>query len=394
MTGKRRIAVNALFQASGGSLTNLAQLLREWGASGALDQNELVIFASRGSAAALRREVAAATLAKVRIRILPLADFGLLPRLFAEQVQMPLALRRIGASVVFCPGNVVPFFTSVPTVATFQNAAPFCPSVTYRSLRGWKWLRFVLLGFFIRASARAATKVVFISRYFRDLFVSTYGFPPERGVIVPRGRIESPAAAPDREYERSLGITMPYVLCVSHLNPYKNIVELIDGWAAACRAAGAAGRQLVIAGMFNYPRYHRLVLEQIEKHGAAGRIILTGGLPTAGVHKLFAGAESFIFPSTCENCPTSLIEALSYALPTAASNLGPMPEIGGDAVLYFDPFACGEIAAVLAQLMTSPELRRDLARRAAERARGLPGEAEVALRTMAVIESVLPAEGR
>ncbi|HXH37207.1 MAG TPA: glycosyltransferase, partial [Thermoanaerobaculia bacterium] len=266
-----RIAINALFQASGGSLTNLAQLLSEWGASGALEGQEIVVFASRASEAALRREVPARHLAKIELHVLAAADHGLLLRLWAEQVQMVRRLRAARIDVVFCPGNVVPYATAIPTVVTFQNAAPFCPSVTYRSTGGWKWLRFALLGAFIRASAKRATRVIFISTYFCDLFVREHGFPPERAVVIPRGRIEAPVVARDADYERSLGITGQYILCVSHLNPYKNIVELVKGFVRACERGGIDDRQLVIAGMFNFPWYHRLVVETLNELGGAAK---------------------------------------------------------------------------------------------------------------------------
>src|SRR5258706_2429748 len=179
-------------------------------------------------------------------------------------------------------------------------------------MRGWKWLRVAMLGALIRASAKRATRVIFISAYFRDLFVREHAFPPERAVVIPRGRIEAPAVAGDAAYKKSLGITGPYVLCVSHLNPYKNILELVEGFVRACERGGIDDRQLVIAGMFTYPWYHRLVMEKLKQlGGAANKVILTGGVSTAGVRKLLAGAESFVFTSTCENCPTSLLEALS-----------------------------------------------------------------------------------
>ncbi|HXH37641.1 MAG TPA: glycosyltransferase, partial [Thermoanaerobaculia bacterium] len=87
-------------------------------------------------------------------------------------------------------------------------------------------------------------------------------------------------------------------------------------------------------------------------------------------------------------CPTSLIEALSYALPAASSNIGPMPEVGGDAMLYFDPFDPAAIGDALLLLMQSKELRSDLSRRAAERAQTWPGEGEVAKRTIEAIRDV------
>jgi glycosyltransferase involved in cell wall biosynthesis len=380
-----RIAINGLFRASGGSLTNLAQLVREWDASGALDEHRFILFASRETIEGLERQ--AIGLHKITFEVLTARGAGLVARLWAEQVVLPRRLRHHRADVVFCPGNVVPYATSVPSAVTFQNAAPFCPTVTYRSLRGAMWMRMMMLGMFIRGSARAATKVIFISAYFRDLFVRRFAFPPEKGVVILRGRDPSPPVAADRALEQSHGITKRYLLYVSHLNPYKNVLELIDGFVAACEQGSVTDRQLVIAGMFdNFPWYHRTVVARLGELGArAANIVLTGELPSSDVRKLLAGCESFVFPSTCENCPTALIQALSHALPIGCSNVGPMPEVGGDAVLYFDPFDRASIAEVLVALMTREEVRADLSRRAAERARQLLSESEVAKQTLDVL---------
>lgn len=383
-----RIGVNALFSASGGSLTNLLQLLREWHRSGALARHELVLFAGPSAREALQKGLPAAVLADLTIEEHAAADRGLLGRLRVEQLLLPRRLRARRIDVLFCPANVIPYFTRVPTVVTFQNAAPFCESVTRRSLRDRRWwIRFRMLGWFVRASARRATRVIFISRWFRDLFVSRYGFEPARGEVVLRGTVERAAPQRDEMLERSLGIAGPFLLYVSHLNPYKNVLELIDGFVDACAALGDRGHQLVIAGQVNFPWYHQAILERIEARGVRGRVILTGALPQRSVQALLAGCEAFVFASTCENCPTALLEALSFGLPVASSNAGVMPEVGGDAVEYFDPFDVASIRDVLARLMSDAALRAQLAAKASARAKTFAGEAEVAMRTLAVIES-------
>jgi glycosyltransferase involved in cell wall biosynthesis len=386
---RARIGINALFQASGGSLTNLAQLLREWSRSGVAEAHELTLFASRGSHAALLRACGSEVFERLQVCLLPAADRGLPFRFWAEQFQLPVRLRQLKIEALFCPGNVVPFATSTPTVVVFQNAAPFCRSVTFRSLRGRKWLQLRVLALFVRMAARRATRVIFISRFFRDLFVSRYRFPKERGEVIYRARMESVSSQRDEAFERSLGIDRPYVLCVSHLNPYKNILELIEGFLRASRDCGC-DRQLVIAGLVTFPWYYRQIVALIRRAGVAGNhIILTGELPHTDVPRLLAGCQSFVFPSTCENCPTSLIEALSLGLPIGCSNVGVMPEIGGDAVLYFDPFDPSSIAQVLLRLMSDSSFRDELRSRAAERARSFDGEAVVAARTMQEILSVV-----
>jgi len=67
--------------------------------------------------------------------------------------------------------------------------------------------------------------------------------------------------------------------------------------------------------------------------------------------------------------PNILLEGMAAALPIACSNCGSMPEVLGDAGVYFDPEAPESIARALRTLMDSPELSERLARTAGERAR-------------------------
>jgi glycosyltransferase involved in cell wall biosynthesis len=81
-------------------------------------------------------------------------------------------------------------------------------------------------------------------------------------------------------------------------------------------------------------------------------------------------AEVAVFASSCENQPNVLIEAMASSMPIACADRGPMPEVLGDAGLYFDPERADSIAATIATLATDPVKRAALARRASDRARG------------------------
>ena len=72
--------------------------------------------------------------------------------------------------------------------------------------------------------------------------------------------------------------------------------------------------------------------------------------------------------SSCENQPIILLETMAAGLPIASSSRGPMPEVLGDAGLYFDPERPEDIASTLRQLICAPELRQILAERSYRRA--------------------------
>jgi glycosyltransferase involved in cell wall biosynthesis len=382
------IGIDVLFNASGGSFTNLVTLLHEWAARGDLRRHRFTLFCSGNVDQRLRSSVDASILSQVRLLVYPRSSRGLLLRLVDEQFLLPLALRRERIDVLFCPGNVIPYASRIPAVATFQNPTPFCETVNVRSVGLRRWLQFQLIGFFMRATARRARRIIFICEYFRTLLLRRFGYDRHADPLILRSIREKDTQA-DPELEARLGIRRPFLLYVSHLNPYKNVVELIEAFALSRKTV--PDRQLVLVGMSNFPAYGAKIAASIARHGfTPNEVLVTGELPHADGLKLMKSCEAFLFASTCEMCPTAIIEALSLGAPTACSNVNVMPEIAGDAVLYFDPHDPADIASAIDRVVNDERLRESLRERGRRRAAEFPTAAEVARRTLEAIESLAP----
>jgi glycosyltransferase involved in cell wall biosynthesis len=83
----------------------------------------------------------------------------------------------------------------------------------------------------------------------------------------------------------------------------------------------------------------------------------------------YSRATVFCVPSNFDDpCPLTVSEALACGLPTIASRRGGIPEVGGDAVLYFRPPSVDELAERIAYLLDDESARADWGRRARERA--------------------------
>ncbi|MCC8381949.1 glycosyltransferase family 1 protein [Xenorhabdus sp. PB30.3] len=89
-------------------------------------------------------------------------------------------------------------------------------------------------------------------------------------------------------------------------------------------------------------------------------------VPQHTLPKLLAQSDLFIFASSCENMPVTLIEAMASGLPIACSNRGPMPEILEDGGVYFNPEKPSSIANAIEDLIVNPKKRETYAKRAKE----------------------------
>ncbi|MCI0634333.1 MAG: glycosyltransferase family 4 protein, partial [Actinobacteria bacterium] len=272
-------------------------------------------------------------------------------RVLWEQLGVALRAATSRADVLLSPANLAVLAAPVPQVMMFRNLAPFDPLVlanaTPRERFRLETLR--ALGF---ASARVARKVVFVSEYARSAILPYLRIARETTTCIPLGRATrfSPEARSEAPaLLAQLGVDGRYVLAVGDFYPYKNFVELVDGFGRVVGALPPDVR-LVIAGTEVDADYASAVRGAIEREGLRGRVVLAGPVPYGDLPGLYASASLFVFPSTCENFPNVLVEAMASGAPTLCSNLGPMPEIGGEGVAYFDPFSPDDLASGIRRL--------------------------------------------
>jgi glycosyltransferase involved in cell wall biosynthesis len=105
------------------------------------------------------------------------------------------------------------------------------------------------------------------------------------------------------------------------------------------------------------------------------------------LHQAYERADGFVFASSCENLPNTLLEAMAAGLPIACSDRGPMREVLCDGGLYFDPDKEEEILGALRLLLESEGLREEFGAVAQSRARAFTWErcADLTFRLLASV---------
>jgi glycosyltransferase involved in cell wall biosynthesis len=156
------------------------------------------------------------------------------------------------------------------------------------------------------------------------------------------------------------------LLYVSIQMPYKHHIELMQAIALLRQQGRKVVLQMVGGQAGAYAeavKRERLALDTDQSF-----LQDLGHVEFERLHELYQQADVFVFASSCENLPNILIEAMAAGLPIASSQRGPMPEVLGDAGVYFDPEKPASIAQAIEQLADDTILRADLAQRAWQRA--------------------------
>ena len=111
------------------------------------------------------------------------------------------------------------------------------------------------------------------------------------------------------------------------------------------------------------------MFQAVERFGLQGRVLFPNFFPDADLPALYAGATLFVYPSLYEGFGLPVAEAMACGAPVVSSNASSLPEVGGDAVLYFDPLDVDAMAEAMRRALADESLRNDLRARGIEQAK-------------------------
>jgi len=309
-------------------------------------------------------------------------------RLLWENFRLPFLLKNLKADILYFPHQLTNFLGFTKKVITIQNALPFEEQII-QELAFLKRLKFRLLASATTLSISQADCTIFFSQYLKTKVLknSAKGYFPVIRHGAPAGPANNnPSDKNLRHFLETYGIRKDYMLTVSHIYPYKNIVNLVKAYRMA-KDRCLNLEPLVVAGR----RYDRCYFSQIrscvEEHGLNDSIKFVGDIKHKNLPFFYSGCKFFVFPSKCENAPVTLMEALAFGLPITCSRIKPNIEICEESALYFNPDECNEISECLVAMHNNENLRENLSRRASERAKNFSWE-KSAREILSVFEKV------
>jgi glycosyltransferase involved in cell wall biosynthesis len=174
------------------------------------------------------------------------------------------------------------------------------------------------------------------------------------------------------------------VLTGSAHSPHKNVGVLIEAMAALGKRV--PGVVLVVPG--NASEHSRSLERRAAELGLEDTVVFAGWLAPEDLEGLYGAAACFVLPSRREGFGLPLLEAMSRGVPVACAEASALPEVAGDAALYFDPDRADEVANAVARLVHDPALAEQLRAAGLRRAATFTWE-RVADETLTVYERAL-----
>jgi glycosyltransferase involved in cell wall biosynthesis len=296
---------------------------------------------------------------RVRWIRLPVRGIGSPWHVWHELVGIGLDARRRGIDVVHGLANLGPVVhPGVATVTTILDVIwvhhPEAVTLLFRTM-----------GRTLTPSVgRSSSRIIAISQAARDDIASTLHLDVEKFDVTPLGVLPPPASpslADPRAVRERLGLgPEPIVLCVAAKRAHKNLHGLIRAIALLSEPA-----QLVLPGSPNdYERELRALAVEL---GVQERVRFPGWTTAGDLEDLYRVAACFVLPSFQEGFGLPVLEAMARGVPVACSDNSSLPEVAGDAALFFDPHQESQIAAQIARLLSDEALAKTLVERGRKR---------------------------
>lgn len=214
--------------------------------------------------------------------------------------------------------------------------------------------------------AEKASRICTVSEYSKQDIINTYGIEAHKIDVSYNG--VSDVFKPISEIERKQVRTeftneKPYLLFVGAIHKRKNLTRLLKAFERL-KNETEFPHQLLIVGEPMWNSQQVKIDASLKAH-----VSFTGHLPLEKLASVMAAADIFTFVSYFEGFGIPLLEAMQSGTPVLAGDKTSLPEIGGDAALYCDPFDIDDIYKNLLRLMNDESLQDDLRVKGLERSK-------------------------
>jgi glycosyltransferase involved in cell wall biosynthesis len=274
---------------------------------------------------------------------------------------------------------------SVPTVLTVHDLIFRHLPEHHKPLNRW------YLNWALPLYCRRATHIIAISECTRRDLIAAYGVAPEKTSVIHEAA--DPRFTPQTvdhvaAVRRRYGLPERYLLFVGTIEPRKNLTRLLHAFEAL--RTDALTDALVVAGKRGW--LYGDFFAELEASPVREEVFLPGYVPDEDLPALYAGAQALVWPSLYEGFGLPVLEAMACGTPVACSGTSSLPEVGGEAALYFDPASTEHVTETLRRLLGDPDLRAELVGRGFEQAARFSWD-RVAAETEAVYQALIGTTG-
>lgn len=301
-----------------------------------------------------------------------------LKRILKEQLGMDKWFKKNSLELYHVPKNTgVPFFHNIPVVVTIHDIIPHVFPDKYLS----NILERIWYELAIRVSIHRSDKILTISNFSKEELIRYYDVDSSKIEIVSLAYNEDFRKIEDtsmlNDVKEMYCLNKKYILAIGGSEYRKNIQRLINVYLKNFRD----DYELIVVG----GKWRDI---DLSKKYQGENIKFITGVPEEDLIAIYNMADVFVFPSFYEGFGIPVLEGMACGVPVVTSNVSSMPEVGGDAAIYFNPYDENDMAEKIGMVLDDAQLREEMISKGLEKVKEYSWE-KCAIETLKVYEEVL-----
>lgn len=265
----------------------------------------------------------------------------------AEQIEIPIKGLFNEFGTIWTPHYNFPVLYNGPKIVTVHDVAHLSLRDLFKSPSKQAYSKFMF-----RMLKDRADKVICVSNFTKQELIKYTSIDENKIEVVHNGLAEDWQQVIKEQDPHG----HPFLLYVGNVKPHKNLKTLIQ---AFLKIKDKITHDLVLVGQKEgFLTKDKDVDKLVEQ--APERIKFTGFISDDDLKQYYSFADLFAFPSLYEGFGYPPLEAMACGTPVLASNKASIPEVCGDAAIYFDPLNTEELSENLITVINNEGLKTDL----------------------------------
>jgi glycosyltransferase involved in cell wall biosynthesis len=251
-----------------------------------------------------------------------------------------------------------------------------------------KRLNYWFLNMAMPLFVRQADAIIAISQATKQDLMTHYGTSGEKITVIYEAaspHFQPPSPEKIVRVRQRYHLPDQFILVVGTIEPRKNYSRLLEAMVQLRKIYPQL--YLVIVGSKGW--LYEPFLKRIEALDAQGWVVFPGFVPDEDLPAVYAAAALTTMPSVYEGFGLPILEAMASGSPVVSSQAASLPELGGEAAVYFDPVEVGSMVEALQQVLGDADQQMSMRQQGFEQARRFSWD-RAAQETLAVYADLVP----
>lgn len=263
---------------------------------------------------------------------------------------LPILVKKYGIDLLFFPASDFWVWKRCKTVVTILDIVPYIFLEQFSP----KKIDRIYERMHKKSLKRLADTIITISEFSKKSIITNLNIPGENINVIYCG--VDPIFFSEQRYE--LNEQSPYLLFVGGFDFRKNLENLIIAFKKL-KENGFTHKLIIAGAPSNYGKIG-VDVENLVKKNEVKDVEIKINPSDLELVSLYKNASALVIPSIIEGFGLPVIEAFACGCPVVSSNAGALPEVGGDAVIYFNPYDILDIQEKMEKVLSDEGLRKSM----------------------------------